>query len=149
MKTLKITQNNFLICNMRFFKLRIYESNERLKEIENSLSKDIIEKIDNINVNSYDIRISENELISYFYIDENDLYFITDIFYENSVRFDYEDITFDVIIDKYKFNDSEFELFKKDYIKNNITLDIVLDKINIEGIKSLSEMDLNLLKSFS
>jgi hypothetical protein len=134
---------------MRFFKLRIYESDERLKEIENSLSKDIIEKIDNINVNSYDMRISENELISYFYIDENDLYFITDIFYENSVRFDYEDITFDVIIDKYKFNDSEFELFKKDYIKNNITLDIVLDKINIEGIKSLSEMDLNLLKSFS
>ena len=134
---------------MKFFKLRIYESDERLKEIENSLSKDIIEKIDNINVNSYDMRISENELISYFYIDENDLYFITDIFYENSVRFDYEDITFDVIIDKYKFNDSEFELFKKDYIKNNITLDIVLDKINIEGIKSLSEMDLNQLKSFS
>lgn len=134
---------------MKFFKLRIYESDERLKDIENSLSKEIIEKIDNINVNSYDMRISENELISYFYIDEIDLYFITDIFYENSVRFDYEDITFNVIIDKYKFNDSEFELFKKDYIKNNITLDIVLDKINIEGIKSLSEIDLNLLKSFS
>lgn len=134
---------------MRFFKLKTYETVERLKEIDDRLPQDISEKVQSMPGDAFDDRISENEMISYFHIDENDFYFIIDILLENFVKLEYEDITFDVLMDKYEFKDEDFEIVKKDYIKNNITLDIVLDKINLKGINSLNDIDKELLESFS
>ena len=88
-------------------------------------------------------------MISYFHIEESDFYFIINILCENYVKLEYEDITFDVLMDKYEFKDEDFEIVKKDYIKNNTTLDIVLDKINLKGINSLNDIDKELLESFS
>jgi hypothetical protein len=88
-------------------------------------------------------------MISYFHIEESDFYFIINILFENYVKLEYEDITFDVLMDKYEFKDEDFEIVKKDYIKNNTTLDIVLDKINLKGINSLNDIDKELLESFS
>lgn len=134
---------------MKFFKLKTYETVERLKEIDDRLPQDISEKVQSMPGDAFDDRISENEMISYFHIDENDFYFIIDILLENFVKLEYEDITFDVLMDKYEFKDEDFEIVKKDYIKNNITLDIVLDKINLKGINSLNDIDKKLLESFS
>lgn len=134
---------------MKFFKLKTYETVERLKEIDDGLPQDISEKVQSMPGDAFDDRISENEMISYFHIDENDFYFIIDILLENFVKLEYEDITFDVLMDKYEFKDEDFEIVKKDYIKNNITLDIVLDKINLKGINSLNDIDKELLESFS
>lgn len=134
---------------MKFFKLKTYETVERLKEIDDGLPQDISEKVQSMPGDAFDDRISENEMISYFHIDENDFYFIVNILYENYVKLEYEDITFDVLMDKYEFKDVDFEIVKKDYIKNNITLDIVLDKINLKGINSLNDIDKELLESFS
>jgi hypothetical protein len=134
---------------MKFFKLKTYETVERLKEIDDRLPQDISEKVQSMPGDAFDDRISENEMISYFHIDENDFYFIVNILYENYVKLEYEDITFDVLMDKYEFKDEDFEIVKKDYIKNNITLDIVLDKINLKGINSLNDIDKELLESFS
>jgi hypothetical protein len=136
-------------CNMKFFKLKTYETAERIKEIDDRLPQDISERIQSMPGDAFDDRISENEMISYFHIDENDFYFIIDILLENSVKLEYEDITFDVLMEKYEFKDEDFEIVKKDYIKNNITLDIVLDKINLNGIKSLNDIDKEFLESFS
>jgi hypothetical protein len=134
---------------MKFFKLKTYETVERLKEIDDGLPQDISEKVQSMPGDAFDDRISENEMISYFHIDENDFYFIVNILYENYVKLEYEDITSDVLMDKYEFKDVDFEIVKKDYIKNNITLDIVLDKINLKGINSLNDIDKELLESFS
>lgn len=134
---------------MKFFKLKTYETVERLKEIDDRLPQDISEKVQSMPGDAFDDRISENEMISYFHIDENDFYFIIDILLENFVKLEYEDITSDVLMDKYEFKDVDFEIVKKDYIKNNITLDIVLDKINLKGINSLNDIDKELLESFS
>lgn len=134
---------------MKFFKLKTYETVERLKEIDDGLPQDISEKVQSMPGDAFDDRISENEMISYFHIDENDFYFIIDILLENFVKLEYEDITSDVLMDKYQFKDVDFEIVKKDYIKNNITLDIVLDKINLKGINSLNDIDKELLESFS
>lgn len=134
---------------MKFFKLKTYETVERLKEIDDGLPQDISEKVQSMPGDAFDDRISENEMISYFHIDENDFYFIIDILLENFVKLEYEDITSDVLMDKYEFKDVDFEIVKKDYIKNNITLDIVLDKINLKGINSLNDIDKELLESFS
>lgn len=136
-------------CNMKIFKLKTYETAERIKEIDDRLPQDISDRIQSMPGDAFDDRISENEMISYFHIDENDFYFIIDILLENSVKLEYEDITFDVLMDKYEFKDEDFEIVKKDYIKNNITLDIVLDKINLKGINSLNDIDKELLESFS
>jgi len=134
---------------MKFFKLKTYETVERLKEIDEKLPQDISEKVQSMPGDAFDERVSENEMISYFHIEESDFYFIINILFENYVKLEYEDITFDVLMDKYEFKDEDFEIVKKDYIKNNTTLDIVLDKINLKGINSLNDIDKELLESFS
>ena len=134
---------------MKFFKLKTYETVERLKEIDEKLPQDISDKVQSMPGDAFDERVSENEMISYFHIDESDFYFIINILCENYVKLEYEDITFDVLMDKYEFKDEDFEIVKKDYIKNNTTLDIVLDKINLKGINSLNDIDKELLESFS
>lgn len=134
---------------MKFFKLKTYETVERLKEIDEKLPQDISDKVQSMPGDAFDERVSENEMISYFHIEESDFYFIINILCENYVKLEYEDITFDVLMDKYEFKDEDFEIVKKDYIKNNTTLDIVLDKINLKGINSLNDIDKELLESFS
>jgi hypothetical protein len=134
---------------MKFFKVKTYETVERLKEIDEKLPQDISEKVQSMPGDAFDERVSENEMISYFHIEESDFYFIINILFENYVKLEYEDITFDVLMDKYEFKDEDFEIVKKDYIKNNTTLDIVLDKINLKGINSLNDIDKELLESFS
>ena len=134
---------------MKFFKLKTYETVERLKEIDEKLPQDISDKVQSMPGDAFDERVSENEMISYFHIEESDFYFIINILCENYVKLEYDDITFDVLMDKYEFKDEDFEIVKKDYIKNNTTLDIVLDKINLKGINSLNDIDKELLESFS
>lgn len=58
------------------------------------------------------------------------------------------DITSDVILGDYDSNsDSITEEIISEFLKDNLTADIILDKINIKGIESLSKIDLEILKS--
>lgn len=133
---------------MKFYKFDIFETKERIRQVENTLHKCILEKLHNLPGDTLDIWISDDHLISYVYIKETDLDFFLSLFYNNNIKFDYTDITFDVMIDDQKFDDVDFTSLKYDYIKNNLTVDIVLDKINIKGINSLSEIDKLVLNHF-
>lgn len=134
---------------MNFYRLKIYETRKRLDHIQSEFDFFTSEKIDNIECYTFDEQVSENEMISYFHIDPDDMNFVIEIFYENHIKFDINDITVDVLTDQYEFGNDEFDDIKKDYIKNNLTLDIVLDKINSHGLDSLNEYDRSVLESFS
>ena len=57
---------------MKFFKLKTYETVERLKEIDEKLPQDISDKVQSMPGDAFDERVSENEMISYFHIEESD-----------------------------------------------------------------------------
>ena len=66
---------------------------------------------------------------------------ITGIYYKIT------DITSDVILGDYDFDDSTSTEIINTFLKENLTSDIILDKINIKGIGSLSKIDLEILDS--
>jgi hypothetical protein len=58
------------------------------------------------------------------------------------------DITSDVILGDYDSNNHSItEEIISEFLKDNLTTDIILDKINIKGIESLSKIDLEILES--
>lgn len=131
---------------MKFYKFDIFETKEKISYVENNIPKCILEKLQNLPGDTLDTWVSDKHLVSYVYIKETDLDFFLNIFFDNNINFKFIDITFDVMIGNYKFSDNDFDSLKSDYIKDNLTVDIVLDKINIKGIKSLSNLDKLVLK---
>jgi hypothetical protein len=134
---------------MNFYKFSIYETEERLKYIEDNFSEEEKEQIRNIDCLTFDERISKYENISYIYADEKNINSIVEILYYNEVKFKYSEITQAILTEEYKFKDKEFRKLQIDYIENNIKLDDILDKIKNKGIDSLSELELNYLNIFS
>lgn len=134
---------------MNFYKFSIYETEERLKYIEDNFSEEEKEQIGNIDCLTFDERISKYENVSYIYTDEKNINSIVEILYSNEVKFKYSDITQAILTEEYKFKDKEFRNLQINYIEKNIKLDDILDKINKKGIDSLSELELNYLNIFS
>ena len=130
---------------MRFYRFDIFETKKRISFIENNLPITILEKLHNMPGDTLDKWVSTDHLISYVYINETDLDFFINVFFDNEIKFEFNDVTFDVITDNIDFDDTEFDLIKQDYINSNLTVDIVLDKINLHGIESLSEYDRQVL----
>lgn len=130
---------------MRFYRFDIFETKKRISFIENNLPITILEKLHNMPGDTFDKWVSTDHLISYVYINETDLDFFINVFFDNEIKFEFNDVTFDVITDNIDFDDTEFNLIKQDYINSNLTVDIVLDKINLHGIESLSEYDKQVL----
>ena len=134
---------------MNFYKFSIYETEERLKYIEDNFSEEEKEQIGNIDCLTFDERISKYENVSYIYTDEKNINSIVEILYSNEVKFKYSDITQAILTEEYKFKNKEFRKLQINYIEKNIKLDDILDKINKKGIDSLSELELIYLNIFS
>jgi hypothetical protein len=66
-----------------------------------------------------------------------------------NIDFSYENITNKVFFNEVNFEDVYFTKEIEDFIKENITLDDILDKINCLGIDSLTEIDKKILVMFS
>ena len=64
---------------------------------------------------------------------------------KKEISFKYENITNKVLLGDIDFKNTKFENDINNFIKNNITIDIVLDKINSKGMKSLSSLDKEVL----
>lgn len=62
-------------------------------------------------------------------------------FRQRNLDFTYKDITDDVFFNQIKFSDEDFSKNIDEFIKENITVDHILDKINQFGIDSLTDND--------
>lgn len=49
------------------------------------------------------------------------------------------------ILGEYISDREDINLFISDFLEENLTVDMVLDKINLKGIDSLSDIDKNIL----
>lgn len=61
------------------------------------------------------------------------------------IRYALNDITDCSILGEYISDREDINLFISDFLEENLTVDMVLDKINLKGIDSLSDIDKNIL----
>lgn len=81
-------------------------------------------------------------------VDSKQLEVIVSILETCEIKFIYQDITIDVLHSRVSFDDEEFQDQIDEFVKNNLTLDLILDKINLYGVKSLTDFEKSFLKLF-
>lgn len=110
------------------------------EDIYKNLTYDEIEDIESFNMSACDVEI--NGVMSSFIITTRDVLVKIILFLrQNQIDFSYEDISDEVLFGQMSFESVEFQEGINDFIRKNITIDTVLDKINQYGIENLSEFD--------
>jgi hypothetical protein len=112
---------------------RGFDSNEVFEQLKDCISYD--KEIDGI-------------LEEIILVDEKQFQLIVSILEDCEIKFVYKDITIDVLHSKLSFDDDYFQEKIDDFVQNNLTLDLILDKINLYGLDSLKDFERNFLKLF-
>ena len=128
--------------------MNVYKISSNLTESENdkiynNLSRENKKKISDLNegVLNNDIFDEFGHMTSYMICDKEVIDFIVDIFCENEVKYKVEDITKLFLYGQVKIEDNDFQNF----LKENLDIDTILDKINEIGINSLTDLDKKIL----
>lgn len=126
----------------------VYKISSNLTESENdriynSLSRENKKKISELNdiVLNNDVIDEFGHITSYMVCDKDVIDFIVNLFNENSVNYKVEDITKLFLYGQVKIEDKDFQNF----LKENLDIDTILDKINEIGINSLTDLDKKIL----
>ncbi len=144
---------------MRLINITTNHTNEDIDDILNSLSESEIHKIkviyDKIRFVEY---VKDSFNCMFCIVNEYDIDDLSKLYNTLSVKFKMEDITKKVIlcddINTSYLSDGGFDVSKeinsliKDFYKDNVTADDILDKINLKGIKSITKVDKLILKEF-
>jgi len=118
---------------------------EEAEDIYKNLTFEELEDLESFDMKAYDIEI--NGTMSSFVITTRDVLARIILFLRyNQIEFEYEDISDEILIGKTLFKDLDFQNDIEDFIKENITIDCILDKINQFGIDCLSDFDKNFLE---
>jgi hypothetical protein len=92
----------------------------------------------------------ESHDILYTFLNEEKNLYLFNLFEEYKVLIHYSDITEEVLlqnnINKNLF-EGEFKILFERFLKNNLKVDFILDKISKLGVKSLTDIDYKVLKS--
>lgn len=88
----------------------------------------------------------EGNLQQILLVNDRELELIFEILYKVEIQFIFTDITLQVLQSRISFNDEEFQQEIDQFVQDNLTVDIILDKISLYGIKSLTKYEENFLK---
>jgi hypothetical protein len=129
-----------------FYRIKTSLTKEQSEKIVDSLTPIEIERLESYKLKAYDEETNgkiNSYIISDRYVFTRILLFLR----QKDIDFEYEDISDSVLTGDIVFKDTIFEDDVNEFIKNNITVDHILDKINKFGIDSLSENDKIVLES--
>jgi hypothetical protein len=128
--------------------MNVYKISSNLTESENdkiynNLSRENKKKISELNevILNNDVFDEFGHMTSYMVCEKDVIDFIVDLFHENEVKYKIEDITKLFLYGQVKIEDKDFQ----DFLKENLDIDTILDKINEIGIESLSDLDKQIL----
>jgi hypothetical protein len=113
---------------------------EQSDKIVNSLSILEIERLESYNLKAFDTEVN-GRVSSYIITDRYVLTRIIIFLRNRNINFSYENITNKVLFNEVIFEDDDFIKEIDDFIKQNITLNDILDKISYLGVDSLTEID--------
>jgi hypothetical protein len=129
-----------------FYRIDTNLTKEQSEKIVDSLTPIEVERLDSYKLKAYDMEV--NGKLSSFIITSRSIFTRLVLFLrQKEIEFQYEEITDDVLNGDIHFKGTLFESDVEDFIKENLTVDHVLDKINKFGIESLTEFDRNILES--
>jgi len=129
-----------------FYRVDTNLTKKQSDKIVESLTPIELERLDSYKIKAYDIEIDGK--LSSFVITSRSIFTRLIIFLrQKEIEFDYKEITDDVLIGDIQFKGTLFENDVDDFIRENLTVDHILDKINKFGIDSLTEYDKRFLES--
>ena len=143
---------------MKLIKVTTKHTQDEIDKIFNKINKCHLEILSNLYSKfNYVEYINEDNYVSMFcVIDDNIMDKLIDNYTNLSVNFKFEDFTKDVLLcNKIKTNFLEdgidvsemiTDLINSFYL-DNITVDDILDKISVKGVKSINDVDKILLES--
>lgn len=133
--------------NVSIYKFNFELPNDTLEDIisKYDIDKSVYEQMENCHFFEKDV---DGKLEQIMLINKDQLELIINLLHFFEIRFVHTDITIEVLQSIITFDDECFQQQINQYVSDNLTLDIILDKINIHGIDSLTEFEKNKLKSF-
>ena len=129
---------------MNVYKISTNLTESETYKIYNTFSKEDKKKISDFNdggVLNNDIIDEFGHMTSYMICDKEVVDFIVNLFHKNKVKYKVEDITKLFLYGQVKIEDKDFQNF----LKENLDIDTILDKINEIGINSLTDLDKQIL----
>jgi hypothetical protein len=129
---------------MNVYKISTNLTESETYKIYTSFSIEDKKKISDFNdggVLNSDILDEFGHMTSYMICDKEVIDFIVNLFHKNKVNYKVEDITKLFLYGQVKIEDKDFQNF----LKENIDIDTILDKINEIGINSLTDLDKEIL----
>jgi hypothetical protein len=138
---------------MKFIKLTTKHNSTELGDIFNKLNPIEVEYITNLynKFDYFEFNDDNDNVCMFASIHTNYISDLLESYVKLSLNFKYEDITKDVLYSKLDFKIFESEDLTKmidNFIKENLDVDTVLDKINEFGRDSLVEIDMLVLTRF-
>jgi hypothetical protein len=129
-----------------FYRIDTSLTKDQSEKIVDSLTPIEVERLESYKLKAYDKEI-DGKLIS-FIITSRWIFTRLILFLrQKDIEFRYEEISDDVLNGNISFKGTSFEEEVDEFIKENLTVDHILDKINNLGIDSLTEFDRNILES--
>ena len=130
----------------KIYKVKTNLTKEMAKDMQNKMTPAESDFISKIKVSAYDYFGEDGLAISYMLISKLEFLKILHFLKSKGVIVEHSEITEDVLLGKFSFKGTDIEKDVDYFIQKNLTLDNVLDKINLSGVDSLSNYDKNILE---
>jgi len=131
-----------------FYVIKIEDNPDVVKKLEKSLTREQIERASEIDIDVFDT-IQGGFIHSYVYADIFSIREMCSFMVDLGMTIDAKDISEEILYQTIKFDNGEFEYMKNEFIKENLTSDMILDKINDLGMDSLTDIDRSVLEGIS
>ena len=143
---------------MKLIKVTTIHTQDEIDYILGNINKHHIEILERLySTFNYVEFLNEDNFVSMFCIvDDTTMDKLRDNYNSLSITFKFEDLTKDVLLcNKIKIDFLEYSVDVSDFIEDlvnsfyldNVTVDDILDKISIKGIKSINDVDKIILES--
>jgi hypothetical protein len=127
---------------MNVYKIKTGLTKSQIDKLNRSLDDCDLFLVDSLEDQVLNVDILEDGLISsYMICSEVDLNKICSLFYKYELKFSVQDITKLFLYGQVNVDDVDFQ----NYLKENLNINIILDKINEVGIESLTSLDKKVL----
>jgi hypothetical protein len=127
---------------MRVYKIYTGLTEDQFSDLNDMLDSSEVYMVETLQDQVLNVDIVENGLVSsYLICDEKSLDFIVSLLYKYEVKFKLKDITKIFLYGQVTIDDIDFQNF----LKENLDIDTILDKINEVGIDYLSDLDIFIL----
>ena len=133
---------------MKLAKISTKLSAEQVQIINESLTPEQVQKAESLNVVCFDVVENGCVAMYVFYALDQDIQTILATFQDNSVEYSIEDWTEKALFGSANVDDHNFNCELKRWAEQNITIDVVLDKISKLGKNSLTDSDYRVLENF-